>query len=109
MKGSFGDADHRGAGVLACRQQAGVAETGDDVRVDLLFAPLAHFFQHAQRRDRLIEMAFDGHRAIRRTAGDDLCAWARHGLRGQTDLVGHGFAGIGVDHLNTHRNSFSAV
>src|SRR4051794_19115948 len=58
--------------------------------------------QQSRHRERLIVVALDGSRAIRRIDGDNLRFRCRRGARGAADLVGHGGGGIRIDDENAH-------
>ena len=59
VHGGLGNADDRSVGRLPCRQDPGVAETGDDVAVDAFALALVDFLQDADDTGGLVVVPLD--------------------------------------------------
>jgi hypothetical protein len=97
VHGGLGNADHRSPRHLAGGVQAGVAEAGDDVAVDVFVFAKADRGQQTRHAHRLVVVAFDGRRAAFRRDAGDRGAGCDDRPRAARDRCGHRLGGVRVD------------
>ncbi len=102
MKRRLADTDDGSLRDAARRLEASVIETGNDVGGNPCRVAFGDFGQHPWHRKRLVIIAFDGNRPIRRIDGDNLSSRGRGSAAGPADLHRHGGGGVRVDDQNAH-------